>query len=165
VSARQSSTMCTVAASLFLTFSVEAAQEPRAVEVLRAALGTAIEYQPEPLAELRYCPDNTCEVFRASHRNKARELTEFALVYLWRLSGYEALRPWRAGNAPAELVSIRARYARSCSKTSSAVSKCILVLLARDAGIHVAFGRYDEGEYTEEPFELFQLLGRVRVHQ
>jgi hypothetical protein len=130
--------------------------------VLRAALGKTVEYQAKPAPRLRYCPDNTCDVFATLRSEKARELAEFALVYLWRVSGYESLKPWRAGKAPVEVASVLGAYARNCPGADSVRTKCVLKRLAKDGRIHVAFGRYDEGQYTEQPVDLSEELERVQ---
>jgi len=120
---------------------------PQAEEVLRQTLGDTIELAGAP-QELRYCPDNTCEAF-ASDSAAAR--ADFALLYLYFVSSYECLRPWRE-RVPAEAITEALdRNRGTCGRGSGReVGLCVLSALAADGGVRVYSLRFDEGAVSRE---------------
>jgi hypothetical protein len=93
-------------ALLITSEAAQAAPQKSSLDTLRTALGAEIQYQPSPLPVVRYCPDNTCEVFRTSRRDAGGMLCDFALLYLWYLSQYNYLGDWQS-SAPPERVEMR----------------------------------------------------------
>jgi len=134
-----------------------------ALAALRAQFGTAIEFKAAPRPEIRYCPDNTCEMFRAAQRASGGDLADFALLYLWGVSQYAYLESWQRTQAPAAVRGALQRRGRECSSTSEPLRlACTLRALARGAGIQPFFLRYDEGVVAEENADLEEQLGRLK---
>jgi len=138
-----------------------ASGEPVSFVSLKTAFGDAIRYTAGPKPELRYCPDNTCEVFRSSDEKTAENLADFALLYLWRASEYEALRSWQAGPPSKRVQEILEKHGAACRASSPSSPRCALEYLAKRAAVRVAFGRYDAGEYTEVPVDLKGVLNET----
>ena len=96
---------------------------------------------------LEFCPDNTCDGFKAAQGVTREELREFAYLYIYFLSDYAYLREWREGaeaRATSERVLSRPQY-RGCRADSSiTTARCALRLLSADGRIKLLFIRYDE---------------------
>ena len=135
---------------------------PTSLDLLRAALGTAIQYTAEPVPSVRYCPDNTCDVFEAGKGHTA-EVEDFALVYLWYVSEFYPLSAWRKGPAPARLHSVVEEHSVSCPPSGeTSRAKCALLDLAKVGAIQLSFVRYDEGAENKVPLQLSEELKRLQ---
>jgi len=131
--------------------------------VLKSALGDSIEIPSSSSPLLRYCPDNTCETFRAPRKADSQRLADFALLYLWYVSQYYVLKDWHAGPVPEQVHVVRKQYSGGCrSEGEIAHAKCALLSLASTAAIRVTFVRYDEGAENKVPVDLNDELKRLR---
>ena len=115
--------------------------------------------------EVEFCPDNTCEIFRAPANSSMKKLNDFVYLYLFYASGYTYLEmsitdspPFRkSGRKYAS--SVLRRNASGCKQTDELeLASCILRSLANENGIQVAFVRYDEGGWFEGPEDLNKTL-------
>lgn len=125
---------------------------PDALTLLKRDLGAAIEVIS--VGEIRYCPDNTCEVFRMQAAQKTSLLPSFVFLYLFHQSSYvylkksiEGARPFVQTAADNEL-SVSAQVANFC-KNPKKTAECILKGMTKELGIKVTSGRYDEGKFNE----------------
>jgi len=117
---------------------------------LQQALGkTIVVTSPQ---EIRYCPDNTCEIFSVKDALASSELPGFVFLYLYHRSTYIYLSKSYDGSAPfrvtAKAVEANLRqeaetFCRELQKTPA----CILDGMGKKLGVVVNFGRYDEGEF------------------
>ena len=118
-----------------------------AMALLKRDLGPAIEVISAK--EIRYCPDNTCDVFRA--RNQAKEFANLVDLYLFYDSAYIYLRESIGGERPfrSRAVAeppIRKEAERFCQAAEKS-ERCIIDGLKRALGIQICFARADEGAF------------------
>jgi hypothetical protein len=132
------------------------------LQVLKARFGDQIKLTASPVTQLKYCPDNTCDIFRTRDAKARVQLTDFALLYLWYLSQYSDLQVWQRGIPPATVGVVRERYSASCDGAGErARAKCALVALSKLGSIELAFSRWDEGADNEGPVDLLDELKRL----
>jgi hypothetical protein len=133
------------------------------LQLLKATFRDQITLTTSAVTVLKYCPDNTCEIFRARGADAGEQLTDFALLYLWYLSQYYYLQEWHKGPTPVQVGVARERHSTSCHvATEKARAKCALLVLAKAARIELAFSRYDEGAENEGPVGLADELKRLQ---
>jgi hypothetical protein len=141
---------------VLLGCTATSAAELNALELLKAHLGDAVEViSPR---ELRYCPDNTCDIFRISREASSGELPSYVFLYLFHVADYAYLDesspvgvPFRRVAKDDELL-IR-RSMQSYCRVPDKSPQCILQGMKQQLGISVHFGRYDEGAFHEAPVE------------
>lgn len=101
--------------------------------------------------ELKYCPDNTCLIFRGAINQKA-ELADFALLYLGFASSYVYLANDLHGYGvfldKIDVISgkLIGKYKDGCSGGEYDVVSCTFRNLQRIGDVSVSFSRLDEGE-------------------
>ena len=122
---------------------------PSAMELLKRDLKGAIE--SPSVAEIRYCPDNTCEIFRAGAQNTW--LPTFVYLHLFHESGYIYLSEPIGPNKPFRKVAkeepaIRASANQYCAEQTKTPA-CILRGMRAALKIEECRGGYDEGMYCE----------------
>ncbi len=133
---------------LLLCFVASAnAAEPDALSLLKRDLGEAIEVHSKN--EIRYCPDNTCEIYKAAKPNQ--DLAAFVYLHLFYESGYyylsHAVGDKKAFRQSAiEEPKVRAKLASYCPSAAKEPS-CVLKNMKKKLGIKVCQGRYDEGNF------------------
>ncbi len=76
-------------AMLVLSSSIKA-EALDTLAILKRNLGAAIEVISE--REIRYCPDNTCEVFKMQRSQNSSYLPSFVFLHLFHRSGYIYLK-------------------------------------------------------------------------
>ena len=64
-------------------------EEVDALSLLSKLLGDSIELINDH--EIRFCPDNTCGVFRSDPSTDKEKLAEFVFLYLFHISNYKYL--------------------------------------------------------------------------
>jgi len=133
-----------------VSFAQAADVDPLAL--LKRDLGDSIEVISGQ--EIRYCPDNTCDIFRIKDSKQADYLPYFVYLYLFHESGYIYLKEPFAGSRPfrevakAQEPSVRKKVEDFCKKTPKTPG-CILEGMQTSLRISVSFGRYDEGKFNE----------------
>ena len=146
-----------------LVASLSASPRGDSLDALRAQFGTAIESLATSGPEVRYCPDNTCEAFRAARGASGADVADFALLYLWGVSQYTYLEAWHKGVPPAALQTVVQRHGEACAVgTEGKRVGCVLRKLAKVARIRAYAVRYDEGAQVEEQLELERELRRLK---
>ena len=108
-----------------------------------------------------FCPDNTCDHFRAPANCSIREYKNFIYLYLFYASGYTYFEVTTTKSAPflkagrKYAKSLLLLNAKSCDQANEYnLASCVLKSLAGSNNIVVLFVRYDEGERFEEPVDL-----------
>lgn len=120
------------------------------LSVLRNTLGDSIEVRSSP-AELRYCPDDTCEAFQATDPEVR---ADFALLYLHEVSPYVYLESWRKRVSLSAVHDVIDRYRDQCEAGYSfSVAACVLSHMRERYSIRVFHLRYDESAAAREPAE------------
>jgi hypothetical protein len=157
-----------VVLALIVSVGAIGAAEPTrgSSRTLHLWLGESIEIGEAGRPEVRYCPDNTCEVFRLPEQASREVLSDFALVYLWFVSDYSHLQELRQGQWASTVESVVSRHATGCEKVPAGsghqkVVRCVLETLASRHRITVHFGRHDEGTYGETEIGL-SAMGRLQ---
>ena len=123
-----------------------------ALALLQRDLGTAIEIISE--REIRYCPDNTCDIFRIKQTKYALYLPSFVYLFLFHQGNYIYLNKSVAGSRPfRELAkntepTVRKQVESFCKEDKKTPS-CILEGMKKTLDVTVTFGRYDEGQFGE----------------
>jgi len=131
--------------SLFLTSANTG--EPDSLSLLQRDLGDAVELHGD--TEIWYCPDNTCEIFRA--KNKTPDLSNFVYLYLFHKSTYKYLNKSDDGKKAfretvIEEPEVRKSMESYCTEKEP-TAQCILDGMQRTLDISICFGRYDEGNF------------------
>jgi len=98
---------------------------------------------------IRFCPDNTCDEFRAA---PAARLDDLALVYLYYFGDYYELSTWR--NAPhvrdSIAAAVRTLGLQDCVSGAADPKDCMGKGLRR-RGLKVYSVRFDEGRESVQP--------------
>jgi hypothetical protein len=133
------------------------------LDTLRGIFGAQVQYQAVPVPVIRYCPDNTCEAFRATRPGTSAALADFVLLYLFVVSDYSYLGEWQRGKPPQRVEFLLQHYSASCgTATRTSLVKCTLTTLQRSAGVRLVFIRYDEGARGEVPMSLSYEMTRPK---
>ena len=144
-----------VALSLFSIGFVGAfaqAAEPDSLVLLKRDLGNSI--QVISVREIRYCPDNTCEIYRIKDPKKAVHFPSFVYLHLFHQSDYIYLKESVGGSRPFRQIAmdteplVRKPVESFCIEAAKTPS-CILGGLKAALGVSVTVGRYDEGKFIE----------------
>jgi hypothetical protein len=134
--------------------------------LLKKTLGEAINVRLDSTGALaKYCPDNTCEVFRSHNKQAKSPVADFALLYLYYVSDYAVLAEFRkmpeAAQAAERLLSQLGK--RVCASASQVETiKCAVRHLGKRHNISLLFVRYDEQVRSEVPKSLEQELSRLK---
>lgn len=108
----------------------------------------SVEYRSKDRV-LEFCPDNTCDGFKAANEASLGDLRDFAYLYIYFFSDYYVLEDWRgdaASKETADRVLSRSQY-QNCKRESDLESaKCVLGTLSRNGRIELLFVRYDENK-------------------
>ncbi len=134
-----------MAICLMLFFSSFAiASNIDSLSLLKRELGDNIEVHSE--GEIRYCPDNTCEIFKT--KKPTLDLASFVYLYLYHISEYvylnesiDGLNAFRKNTL--EESKIKKSMLNYCVNEKKSV-ECVLNGMKQTLGISLCFGRYDE---------------------
>lgn len=128
-------------------------------ELSKYLVGTLTAQDMEGYLEVRYCPDNTCEIFRAPKSN-SDDLYNFVNLYLYYSSGYVYLLMPTENNVHF-LIYVRPRvneivkqYQGICSGSELEMASCILNNMSTNSEIKVFSLRYDEKTKIESKVDL-----------
>jgi hypothetical protein len=105
--------------------------------------------------ELHYCPDNTCDVFKAPVSAPPLALADFAFAYIFYASGYTYLEDFvtKTGGSHSKVILNQNRS--GCKEGHELeLASCVLRHLARQHSIRVFQVREDEGARTETAVNL-----------
>ena len=132
--------------------AVAQAAEPDSLALLKRDFGKSI--QVILVREIRYCPDNTCEIYRIKDPKKSVHFPGFVYLHLFHQSDYiylkesaGGLRPFRQIEKDTEPL-VRKSVEIFCRDTAKTPT-CILAGLKSVLGVLVTVGRYDEGKFIE----------------
>ncbi len=134
--------------------------------VLKKSLGDTFSKKISgEIVELRYCPDNTCEIFIANKKQQ-KELAHFTLLYLSYASSYVYLDKNMHGNGIfIEIVgdhanSLLTQYGNDCAGDKLDIINCSLLKLYTKGMIIVDFIRFDEGEERRTNCKVEDIINR-----
>jgi hypothetical protein len=99
-----------------------------------------------------YCPDNTCELFESAKCGEG-PLDDFALMYLYAVSGYTYLERFKTDARPI-VEKIMGRYQECRSAGKDARISCLLAHIAGKCSVRIYFRRFFEGEMCEGELNL-----------
>ncbi len=128
------------------------AAEIDSTALLKRDLGNAIEVVSA--REIRYCPDNTCEIYRVKSAKSVTRLPSFVYLHLFHQSDYIYLKASEGNSRPfreiaiADESSIRKKVENFCRRTKKTPS-CVIAGMKKSLGVIVTKGRYDEGKFVE----------------
>jgi len=128
------------------------AAEPDSSALLKRDLGKSIEFISE--REIRYCPDNTCEIYRIKDPKKSVHLPSFVYLYLYHQSDYIYLKESVGGSRPFRQLAkdteplVRKSVETFC-KEAAKTPTCILAGFKSALGVSITTGRNDEGKFIE----------------
>ena len=141
---------------------VSAAVELQLDQVLTSVpVGTTRFYRNTKFIWVEYCPDNTCDVLRASAAVPSDKFIDLALAYYVYFSPYEYLKEWQRGLSAANVVDSRLKQSghRSCQTLSGKqLAKCEMKASARESRLQVFFVRFDEGHKITKRISLEKAL-------
>ena len=98
---------------------------------------------------IEFCPDNTCELYKASRAASFEQLVEFFYLYTYYFSQYYVLTKWRKEKESTEIarkILSKYRFAQCKSKIEIQDAKCIVKTLAGKNFIELYQVRNDEKE-------------------
>ena len=111
---------------------------------------------------VEYCPDNTCEVFSVRSGKERAALADFALAYLYSVSGYVYLEEFQARTDFHEVSQLLMRYKANCPQLGQReAARCVAARLATKHPIRVTFVRYDERRKYSMPISLESLRNAI----
>lgn len=128
------------------------AAEHDALVLLKRDLGKSVVVISK--REIRYCPDNTCEIYRIKDPRKSVHFSSFVYLHLFHQGDYIYLKETVGGARPFRELAKDAEpavrkqvetYCKDVTKTPT----CILAGLKSTLGVSVTIGRYDEGKFIE----------------
>lgn len=135
-----------IASLLFVLCGPTHAEALDVLGLLKRDLGRTIEVISKQ--EIRYCPDNTCEIIKAT---KTKHLPEFLYLFLFHESDYIYLGESFDGQKPFRVAAVEEPKVRklveSYCPSAAKTPKCILKGMRSSLGIKSCFGRYDEGYF------------------
>ena len=117
---------------------------------LEAAFPNSVSVSREDRLEVEFCPDNTCDVFRAKSTVPPGVMADVVFLYLFYESDFYVLKSWRSSSRASKIVGeIGGRYkVVECGDSTIQRDHCLLHELIRKYNIDVYYGRYDESERT-----------------
>jgi len=105
--------------------------------------------------EIRYCPDNTCHIFKAARSVSQSVLADFAFTYIFYGLGYTSLRDFVTRTGRPYITPILERNGSDCPNQEEVQqASCVLRSLAKRYSIQALFVRYDEGARAEVAIDL-----------
>ena len=118
----------------------------------------SIEWLRKGRHEVRFCPDNTCDVISGKSDISDESMAAFVFMYTYFFSDYFVLTKWRKLERTQEQLK-RAElqlYSEVPGFTCSSLncSREVMVLVAKKRGITVHRGRFDENKFVTEPVDL-----------
>ncbi len=137
-------------AAFFLLTDVSIAHE------LTDALGSDVAIvKTSKAVSVKYCPDNTCEVFTLKGSGAEKPIQDFAFAYLFSISDYIYLERFRTEEKSLNVQGVLSRYRSDCTQAQEkAAARCIVGLLAKRHPIQASFVRFDEGKNKSSPISL-----------
>jgi hypothetical protein len=100
--------------------------------------------------EIHYCPDNTCDIFKAATSVPQSALADFAFSYIYYASGYANLRVFVTRTGRPCSKGILERNRSGCKGDEEfELASCVLASLVRQYSIRVFEARYDEGTRSD----------------
>lgn len=102
-------------------------------------------HSSEKGTEIRYCPDNTCDVILGPNGLSDNVLADFAFLFLSRHSTYTTIKDFQKSIAEKQISEIVKKYNYLCSE-KLLTSKCVLMGIKNKFSIKLMFSRFDEGE-------------------
>ena len=145
-----------VALSLILTRTVVCAEAIDSLVILQRTLNkpgstTISVVKTSSGQEVHYCPDNTCDVFKAPASALPRAVADFAFAYIFYASGYTYLENFVTNTGSSHSKVILSRNRSSCAEAQELeLASCVLRNLAQQQSIRVFQVREDEGTRTEK---------------
>ena len=144
-----------LATALGLSFSAHAAQ-PDTLSVLPKLLANEHLLTHGFKAQrtkaqwvVTYCPDNTCDLFRAPASVDRVAIGDFSVLWLYYATGYIYLERFEKDARPLVRETLE-RYSAVCPPTSEEqTASCVLTGLAKSHRIRLAGRRSDEGQTGE----------------
>jgi len=129
------------------------------VKLVQSTIGSAIQrIQVNGEDTIEYCPDNTCDVFRAGKSSPEIVLWDFSVLYLAYVSRYYSLDPVRP-NLRQYSAQLLNKYGSECVGTSGKNRvDCVLKNMADKYDIKIYTVGYDEGQRNEDPRTLEDAL-------
>jgi hypothetical protein len=121
--------------------------------------------------EVHYCPDNTCDIFKAPNSAPQGALADFAFTYIFYASGYTYLQDFVTKTGKQYSKAILDRNRSGCTNEEEIdLASCVLRSLSRRYSIRAFFTRDDEGATNEMAVDLESTaavneLNRVRAWQ
>lgn len=94
--------------------------------------------------EIRYCPDNTCELYRS--QNESILLAAYVYLHIIHSSSYTPIYRNNFILAAKEQEAVLKSVESFCSSNIKSVS-CVLEGISSTIIVQLGFGRYDEGNY------------------
>jgi len=107
----------------------------------------SIKIHTDKRQSLEFCPDNTCDLFVTKRSTSVRQLSDFALLYLFFFSDYFVLADWRAEDAAKGSVAevLKKYQGDKCANNSDEVTaQCLLRNWAARSAIRLYWVRFDE---------------------
>jgi hypothetical protein len=149
--------------ALFLTLARVAAGDEKPVDSLAVLKQTLNERGNTTISamkttagrEIHYCPDNTCDIFKAPSSTPQSALADFAFTYIYYASGYTYLRDFvtKTGR-PFSNVILNRNHSACTEDEEFDSASCVLRSLAHRYSIRVLFVRDDEGTRSEVPVDI-----------
>lgn len=129
-----------------------------ATESLEKNFPGSIQWVKEEKHEVRFCPDNTCDVFSTKNNISDESMAAYVVLYAYFFSDYFVLKEWRdlkSTQQQAETVQLLLRSELpdlTCSASNCA--REILISMGERKGISIYRGRFDEDNFIKEPVNL-----------
>jgi hypothetical protein len=95
-------------------------------------------------SEIRYCPDNTCELYLSQNKNSL--LATYVYLHIIHSSSYTPIYRGEFILAAKEKSTVLESVAKFCKSEGKSI-KCVLESIGKVIGIKLGFGRYDEGNF------------------
>jgi hypothetical protein len=123
---------------------------------LTDALGSDVALvKTSKVVSVKYCPDNTCEVFSLKDVGAENPIQDFAFAYLFSVSDYIYLEHFQAAGKSPSVQSVLSRYRSECTQSQEKLAaRCVVSLLVNRYPITASFVRYDEGKKKSSPISL-----------
>jgi hypothetical protein len=100
-------------------------------------------------ASFEFCPDNTCDLVKASNAIPEEIFFDVVYVYVYYFSTYYVLDDWRAKTSSISLakkITTKNMYAECKQGSDMRQAYCIIQLLTKKYDLKYFFVRYDEKE-------------------
>ena len=111
-------------------------------ELLKRGLGEQVSFVSA--SEIHYCPDNTCDIYKAS--KSLHLLPSYVYLHIIYSSSYIRLYRQQFIESAKESTEVMAKV-RSYCKENEPSPECILEGMASEMGLINCSGRYDEGYF------------------